>query len=87
MSREVTNATQLMPIVKKSVRALYGEKMQNTRILKADRTPLFREPKQGWMIHTEFNDEDHEYSVQMDIQIADGRITRSIELHRHPLKE
>jgi len=86
MSRQVTNATQLMPVVKKAVKALYGEKMQNVRILKADRTPLFREPKQGWMVHTEFNDEEHEYSVQMDIQIADGRITRSIELHRHPLK-
>ena len=86
MSRQVTNATQLMPIVKKAVKALYGEKMQNVRILKADRTPLFREPKQGWVVHTEFNDEEHEYSVQMDVQIADGRITRSIELHRHSLK-
>ena len=87
MSRPVNNATQLMPIVKRAVRALYGEKMQNTRILKADRTPLFREPKQGWMVHAEFNDESHEYAVQMDIQIADGRITRSIELHRHLAKE
>mgnify|MGYP001290612780 CR=1 FL=1 len=86
MSSSVDNATQLMPIVKKAVRALYGEKMQNVRILKADRTPLFREPKEGWMVHTEFNDESHEYAVQMDIQMADGRITRSIELHRHPAK-
>ena len=82
MDKPIKNATQLMPIVEKSVKALYGQAMQNVKILKTDRFPLFKEPKEGWMVHAEFNDDKYEYSVQMDVQMADGRITRSVELHR-----
>jgi hypothetical protein len=55
--------------------------------MKAEQFPLFKEPKQGWMVHTEFDDERFNYSVQMDIQMSDGRITRSIEMHRVPLSK
>ena len=87
MNKPVSNATELMPIVEKAVRALYGKAMQNIKILKADRFPLFREPKQGWLVHAEFNDDKYEYSVQMDVQMADGRITRAVELHRAPTQK
>ena len=82
MDTPVNDATQLKPIAEKAVKALYGSAMQNIKILKADRFPLFREPKQGWLVHTEFNDDRYDYSVQMDVQMADGRITRVVELHR-----
>ena len=84
MDKPVKNATELKPIVEKAVKALYGVAMQNIKILKADRFPLFREPKQGWLVHAEYNDDRYEYSIQMDIQMADGRVTRAIELHRVP---
>jgi len=87
MDKPVNNATELKPIVEKAVKALYGEAMQNIKILKADRFPLFKEPKQGWLIHTEFNDDRYEYSIQMDVQMADGRVTRAVELHRAPTKK
>ena len=87
MYKPVTDATQLRPIVEKAVKGLYGQEMQNVKIMKADRFPLFREPKQGWLVHAEFNDDKYEYAVQMDMQIADGRITRSVELHRTALKK
>jgi len=87
MSKPVKNATELMPIVERAVKALYGQAMQNTKILKAERFPLFKEPKEGWLVHTEFNDDKYDYSVQMDIQMADGRITRAVELHRTPLQK
>lgn len=82
MDKPVNNVTELKPIVEKTVKVLYGEAMQNIKILKAERFPLFREPKEGWLVHAEFNDDNHEYSLQMDIQMADGRITRAVELHR-----
>ncbi len=85
MDTPVNDATQLKPIAEKAVKALYGSAMQNIKILKADRFPLFREPKEGWLVHTEFNDDRYEYSVQMDVQMADGRITRVVELHRVPI--
>ena len=87
MDKPVNNATELKPIVEKAVKALYGEAMQNIKILKADRFPLFREPKEGWLVHAEFNNAKCEYAVQMDVQMADGRITRSVELHRAPKKK
>jgi hypothetical protein len=87
VNKPIKNATELKPIVEKAVKALYGQVMENIKILKADRFPLFREPKQGWLVHAEFNDDKYEYAIQMDIQIADGRITRSVELHRTPLHQ
>ena len=45
MSKPIMNATELMPIVEKAVKALYGQAMQNIKILKADRFPLYKEPK------------------------------------------
>ena len=87
MSKPVKKATELMPIVEKAVKVLYGEAMQNIRILKADPFPFFKTPKQGWLVHAEFNDEKYEYTVQMDVQIADGGITRSAEQHRTPLQK
>ena len=87
MNSPINNATELMPIVEKTVKALYGQAMQNIKILKADRFPLFKEPKQGWLVHAEFNDDRYEYSIQMDIQMADGRVTRAIELHRVPTQK
>ena len=83
--RPVKNATELKTIVEKAVKALYGQAMQKVKILKADQFPLFKEPKEGWLVHAEFNDDKYEYSIQMDIQMADGRVTRSVELHRTPL--
>ena len=85
MDSPVSNATELKPVVEKAVKALYGKAMENVKILKADQFPLFKEPKQGWLVDAEFNDDKYEYSIQMDIQMADGRITRSIERHRSPL--
>ncbi len=84
---KVKDATDLTPLTKKAVKALYGEAMHNIRILKAERFPLFHEPKEGWVTHLQFNDNRFEYDVQMDIQIADGRITRSIELKRRELSK
>jgi len=43
--KKVNNATELKPIAERAVKALYGQAMQNIKILKADRFPLFREPK------------------------------------------
>ena len=87
MTKAVNNATELKPVVERAVKALYGGTMQNVKILKADQFPLFKEPKQGWLVHAEFNDDKYEYSTQMDIQMADGRITRAVELHRTPTKK
>ncbi len=87
MDKLVSSATELKPIVEQAVKALYGEAMQNIKILKADRFPLFKEPKQGWLVHAEFSDDKYEYSIQMDVQMADGRITRAVELHRAPIQK
>ncbi len=87
MNKPVKNATELKPIVEKAVKALYGQVMENIKILKADQFPLFRESKQGWLVHAEFNDDKYEYAVQIDVQMADGRITRSVELHRTLLQK
>ena len=87
MIKPVNDATELKPVVERAVRALYGSSMQNVKILKADQFPLFKEPKQGWLVHAEFSDDRYEYSIQMDIQMADGRVTRAIELHRVPTQK
>jgi hypothetical protein len=87
MFKSVKDAIQLRPVVLRAIKALYGQGMQNITILKAEQFPLFREPKQGWMAHVEFSDERLVYSVQLDVQIEDGTITRVVELNRTPHKK
>lgn len=87
MNKPIEDATELKPRIEKTIKALYGQAMQNIKILRADQFPLFKEPKQGWLVHAEFNDDRYEYSIQMDIQLSDGRVTRSVELHRVPLQK
>ena len=84
MSKSISNATQLKPVITRAVRALYGRDVQNVAILKAEQFPLFREPKQGWLVHAEFNDDSYQYAIQMDVQLGNGTITRVVELHRSP---
>ncbi len=84
MKNQVDSEAKLKPIVKKAVKALYGRAVENIRIVEAEQIPLFREPKQGWLVNVDFNDDQYEYSIQVDIQMADGRITRAHELHRVP---
>jgi hypothetical protein len=87
MYEPVKDVLKLGPMVEKAIRGLYGQGMQNIKIVKADQFPLFKEPKQGWLVHVEFNDDKYEYAIQIEVQHADGRITRSHELHRSPLKK
>ena len=87
MDKQIKDATQLKPVVVRAVKALYGQNVQNIQVKKAERFPLFREPKEGWLVHAEFNDDKYEYAIQMDVQMADGRITRSVELHRTQLQK
>jgi hypothetical protein len=85
--KAIKDATQLRPVVQRAVKALYGQEIQNITILKAELFPLFREPKQGWMTHVEFSDDRFIYSVQLDIQMEDGTITRVVELSRTPVNK
>ena len=47
MNKPITNATELKPVVERAVKALFGQAMQSIKILKAERFPLFKEPKEG----------------------------------------
>ncbi len=85
MSTQIKDATELKLIVDKMIKLLYGKSMENIEIMKADQFPLSIEPRQGWLVHTRFSDNKYEYTVQMYIQMADGRITKSVELHRTTL--
>jgi hypothetical protein len=87
MFKCIKDATQLRPVVLRAIKALYGPDMQDITILKAELFPLFREPKKGWMTHVDFNDERFSYSIQLDVQLEDGTITRVVELNRAPLKK
>jgi hypothetical protein len=87
MLKSIKDAAQLRPVILRAIKALYGPNMDNITILKAELFPLFREPKQGWMTHVEFNDDRFVFNIQLDIQIDDGTITRVVELNRTPLKK
>jgi hypothetical protein len=87
MFKPIKDATQLKPVVLRAIKALYGQDMENITILKAELFPLFREPKQGWMTHVEFNDDRFVFNIQLDVQMEDGTITRVIELNRNAVKK
>ena len=85
MKNPVHDVTQLKPIVEKAVRLFYGGAVRNIEMIKTQKFPLFRTPKQGWLVDMKFNDDVYEYHIQIDVQMADGRITRTHELYREPI--
>ena len=85
MKNPVNDVTQLKPIVKKAVRIFYGGAVKNIEMVMTQKFPLFRTPKQGWLVDMKFNDDVYEYHIQIDVQMADGRITRTHELYREPI--
>ena len=85
MKKPVHDETQLKPIVLSAVRLFYGGKVKNIEMIKTGKFPLFRTPKQGWLVDVKFNDDVYEYHIQIDVQMADGRITRTYELYREPI--
>ncbi len=85
MKNSVHDVTQLKPIVEEAVRLFYGGAVKNIEMIMTQKFPLFRTPKQGWLVDMKFNDDVNEYHVQIDVQMADGRITRTHELYRKPI--
>jgi hypothetical protein len=85
MKNPVHDETQLKPIVVSAVRLFYGGRVKNIEMIKTGKFPLFRTPKQGWLVDVKFNDDVYEYHIQIDVQMADGRITRTHELYREPI--
>jgi len=85
MKNPIHDVTQLKPVATKAVQSFYGEAVKNIEMIKAEKFPLFRTPKQGWLVEMEFNDDVYEYHIQIDVQMADGRITRTHELYREPI--
>ena len=87
MKNKVDTETKIIPIIEKAVTVLYGRATRNIRILGVEHIPLFRKPKHSWLVNVDFNDDQYEYSIQMDVQMSDGQITRVHELHRVPEKK
>ena len=87
MKKKVDTEIKVTPIVEKAVKILYGQAVHNIKILEFEQLPLFRKPKHSWLVNVDFNDDQYEYSVQMDVQMSDGQITRVHELHRVPVKK
>lgn len=87
MKNKVDTEIKITPIIEKAVAVLYGQAVRNIRILEVEQMPLFRKPKHSWLVNVDFNDDQYEYSVQMDVQMSDGQITRVHELHRVPVKK
>ena len=78
----LNQASQLQPIVNRAVISLYGKTAKNITIHEAERIPLFNKAKQYWQVDVLFNNDEHDYEVQLEIKISDGLITRVHEMNR-----
>ena len=86
MSYPLENMSQLQPIVRQAVTSLYGKTSKNITIQEAGRIPPFKEPKHSWQVNVLFNLEEYKYTVQFEIRIIDGLITKVHVIHRDPIK-
>lgn len=60
---------------------LYGAQIGEVTIERIEQLPLFKEPKEGWLVLTSFKDEDGHYTLQLEFTF-DGSLRRSQEVGR-----
>ena len=86
MGYPLENVSQLQPIVRQTVTSMYGKTANNITIQEAGRIPPFKEPKHSWQVNVLFNNEEYKYTVQFEIKILDGLVTKVHVMHRDPIK-
>jgi len=84
MSNPLNNESQLQPIVRRAIVSLYGRTARNITIHEAEKIPLFKKPKKYWQVDVLFSKENQDIGVQLEVDIANGLITKVHETHRDP---
>ncbi|MCG2717241.1 MAG: hypothetical protein L6408_00190 [Nanoarchaeota archaeon] len=79
------DVNDLKPIVKKTVKTLYGDDVKSIRIFKTEKYPIFGSSL-WWRVHTEFRNEENRFIIEIDIHMRDGTVIKTNEVQREDLK-
>ena len=60
---------------------LYGGNISAITVERLEEYPLFKEPKEGWLVLISFKDDDGHYTLQMEFTF-DGILRKSQEIGR-----
>lgn len=74
---------QLNPIVQKAITTMYGDKVKELTIRIAEK---FTMKPNVWDVAVDFKDDRNQYTVDLEINANDGKITSAREIIRWELK-
>jgi hypothetical protein len=79
----LSDPKQLTPVVQKVITTLYGDKVKDLTIRIAER---FTMKPDLWDVAVDFKDDRNQYTVDLEINAHDGKVTSAREIIRWAIK-
>ncbi len=80
---KITNVEQIKPIAQNLIKTMYGEKVRDLRFRIVEK---FTMKPNYWDVAVDFKDERNEYTVDLEVDETDGRVTSAREIIRWEIK-
>ena len=80
---EIKNADQVKPIAQNVIRTMYGDKVRDLRFRIVEK---FTMKPNYWDVAVDFKDERNEYTVDLEVDGTDGKVTSAREIIKWEIK-
>ena len=79
----ITNADQIKPIAQNVIKTMYGDKIRDLRFRIVEK---FTMKPNYWDVAVDFKDERNEYTVDLEVDATDGKVTSAREIIKWEIK-
>ncbi len=80
---KITNVEQIKPIARNLIKTMYGDKVSDLRFRIVEK---FTMKPNYWDVAVDFKDERNEYTVDLEVDETDGKVTSAREIIRWEIK-
>jgi len=79
----ITNLEQIKPIAQNLIKTMYGDKVRELRFRIVEK---FTMKPNYWDVAVDFKDDRNEYTVDLEVDETDGKVTSAREIIRWEIK-
>ncbi len=80
---KITNLEQIKPIAQNLIKTMYGDKVRDLRFRIVEK---FTMKPNYWDVAVDFKDDRNEYTVDLEVDETDGKVTSAREIIRWEMK-
>lgn len=80
---KITNLEQIKPIAQNLIKTMYGDKVRDLRFRIVEK---FTMKPNYWDVAVDFKDDRNEYTVDLEVDETDGKVTSAREIIRWEIK-